>query len=651
MDISVKVRFPNGTIEKGVLTYTRTGPLIRILNGKELESNSLDEAVSFSFIGSGLSKIKNIHINPELEIIFKPKITTRKYSPTSSSQYEMYPPSSNAWFTHISESGKEALFIIQEIRHSVKLLLTIIDISTFDPLAMYQVNPYEVEILFRDTDFIFYKKLFEHKKYDERMIIDEFLGKKPPKWSELEIIANEVIIPDLKIKSTMSETLGQFVPQSFPQEIRNQLMAFLSWLMKAKIPEEDPLDFNYRLQSTPLLRFMIFGHIQCLLEGIQPPQYVRMINLAEKGQLSSGIEPVTEDTEKQLWNNIWFKLQEMFPDSQGVSNDLAHTLNQTQKIVTSLPVTKQQASRSKKAWVDRFSSIFHSLSIRSHLQNQTIGLQDLVYVGSAHRWPHKHLSWSARLGNPYTKAPHIQVMVMPHSAIERIMRARPNLSSINWSASTLNFGLFNSSIHSWNLRTSMLTKSLEGRRTLKQLENEFEVKSKTATFTITLDEAKVLDLLSVGMYLSGLELGRYNAYLPGDLEHLRNMIKSLRDRGILNVQYFYRLSGLASLCLIVKGPALHVQSVSRSFLKYTPSATVRLADEGKTSYIMTRVPEDKVYDILTEIPKRAKESELNITIKRADAYAGYTHDLYSRLLRPDGTWDDDISGLLSQIRS
>ena len=242
-------------------------------------------------------------------------------------------------------------------------------------------------------------------------------------------------------------------------------------------------------------------------------------------------------------------------------------------------------------------------------------------------------------------------MVMPPSAVERAIRARPNLSPIDWSASALNFGLFNSCANNWNLRISLMTKAMLGKRTLRQLENEFDVKLKSPVSSINSDEAKVLDLLTVRMYLSGLELGRYKPYLPGTIEDLRTLIESLRDRRIVNIQYFYRLSGLASLCLIVKGPELYVQSLSRSFLKHTPSATVRLADGGKTSYIMTRVPEDKVYDILTEIPKQAKESDLTITIKRADAYAGYTHNLYSRLLKSDGTWDDDISGLLSQIRS
>ena len=546
MNLLVNVHFPNGDVEQGILKYTDKGPSITLPSGEILESSSSSGDISYSFSGNISQRINQIHLDYGSKISLKSKLATRKYSLDSSSQFEMYPPSSYAWFTHISETGTDALFNVQEIKNNSKLLLTIIDIHSTSLLAMHVVNPYEVEILFRDTDFIFYKKLFEEKIYAERNIVNEYLETKPPKWSNLEIISNDVIIPNLKIGATMRETLEQFVPLSFPEEIRYQLMAFLSWLMKARIPNEDPLDFIFQLQSAPLFRFLVFEHIKYLLEGIDPPQYVRIINMAEKGQLSSGIQPVTEETEKNVWNAIWFELQEKFPGPQDKANDIARRLNQTGEIATSIPISKKEARASRSAWVDRFSSILHSLAIGGHVQNKTIGLQDLVYVGSAHRWPHQHLSWSARLGNPYVKAPYIQVMVMPPSAVERAIRARPNLSPIDWSASALNFGLFNSCANNWNLRISLMTKAMLGKRTLRQLENEFDVKLKSPVSSINSDEAKVLDLLTVRMYLSGLELGRYKPYLPGTIEDLRTLIESLRDRRIVNIQYFYRLSGLAS---------------------------------------------------------------------------------------------------------
>ena len=64
---------------------------------------------------------------------------------------------------------------------------------------------------------------------------------------------------------------------------------------------------------------------------------------------------------------------------------------------------------------------------------------------------------------------------------------------------------------------------------------------------------------------------------------------------------------------------------------------------------MARVPENEVYSILTEIPAKVKDYGITMKAYRVSAYAGYNHNVYQRLRRSDGTWDDDVSGLLSQI--
>ena len=48
---------------------------------------------------------------------------------------------------------------------------------------------------------------------------------------------------------------------------------------------------------------------------------------------------------------------------------------------------------------------------------------------------------------------------------------------------------------------------------------------------------------------------------------------------------------------------------------------------------------------------KASEYGMDIKMFRVSAYAAYTHNLYERLLTSEGTWDDDISGLLNQIRA
>ena len=82
-----------------------------------------------------------------------------------------------------------------------------------------------------------------------------------------------------------------------------------------------------------------------------------------------------------------------------------------------------------------------------------------------------------------------------------------------------------------------------------------------------------------------------------------------------------------------------------------PSTTAMIEEGGSKAYIISRVPDDSVYDLFANLPTKASEVDMKVRCLRIDAYAGYQNDLYSRLLKSDQTWDDDISGLLSQIRS
>ena len=636
-------------MSRGKLSYTVEGPVVTLENGTILQSNSCHPDISYSVVGSVARK--RFPIDEDYKIKLKSRKITRKYSRDSFSQYEMYPPSSDGWITHLSEIGSDALFVVQEITNSQKYLLSIIDLDNVEILGIHSIHPYEIDIIFQETDWTFYNRLQQIASQVDRSFIDELLEAPPPDWPRLESIGKGIIVPGLEKHSTMRAAVEQFVPKSFPEQARVELMAFLAWVMNAKIPEEDPLDFHNRLQPTPILRSLILGHIQCILEGIEPPQYARIINLAERGELLPAKQPATEAAQLNPWNVAWYRLMEMFPDQQGRVLALTHKMNIENEIITSLPVTRQEAMLSRQNWFDRFASIFHTLFLKGHIQSTKVGLRTLVYFGSAHRWPHKHLAWTARLGPPHEKVPYLQVMVMPSSAVERVQRVRANVSIIEWSASAVNLGLFNVENQRWNIPLSRLMSSMQGKRTRKELSREFKLNEKHSTFFPNKIEAATMDFLSVGIYLSGLELGIYRELLPSSNEELKDIITSLRERGIVDIQYFYSIAGLVSICLIANGPSSQVQSISRSFLKYVPSTTVRLANGGNTSYIMSRVPEDKAYEILTKMPLRAKEYDIDIKAKRVDAYAGYTNNLYSRLLKSDGTWDDDISNFLSQIRS
>ena len=87
------------------------------------------------------------------------------------------------------------------------------------------------------------------------------------------------------------------------------------------------------------------------------------------------------------------------------------------------------------------------------------------------------------------------------------------------------------------------------------------------------------------------------------------------------------------------------------FLKNTPTSHVRIDETGENLVILTRLPRDSVYDIVSQLTSKGLENGVNIRCMRPTTFRRYTSNLYQRLLKEDGTWDDDVSAFLSQARS
>jgi hypothetical protein len=274
----------------------------------------------------------------------------------------------------------------------------------------------------------------------------------------------------------------------------------------------------------------------------------------------------------------------------------------------------------------------------------------VVYVGGAHRWPHKHLEWSARLGYEPQRQPHIQIMVMPTPAYERVSRALPNIRKVEWEMSSSSFQLYNTEKRRWSMNSSLITNSLDRHRSLRQLTSEFHGKRQGVTLSIDKEQAKVLDLISWGIFLRSLETGQYSDYYEIDIERIRDILIDLQTKNAFFLQYSLVMLKLTSVCLLADGPVNNVLSLARAFLKHAPSAHVRVTDGGKSCSIIARIPEDKTYSFLETLSSSAAESDVSVRAFPISAYVGYRNNLYQRLLKQDGTWDDDVSGLLDQVR-
>ena len=171
-----------------------------------------------------------------------------------------------------------------------------------------------------------------------------------PTWEDIASLTEQVRIPGLMIGSNMGETVSQLVPMEFPNNVREELMAFFAWTTRKDLSEEDPVKFYNKTESLRLFSRLYTGHLLCLLNGLPPPPYVRLMKLAVSGRLPPLSRPPTESEEETPWSMAYRKISEQFPDWTEVVIKYAMNLNAAGSVTARLPISSATAKRSRKAW-------------------------------------------------------------------------------------------------------------------------------------------------------------------------------------------------------------------------------------------------------------------------------------------------------------
>jgi hypothetical protein len=567
----------------------------------------------------------------------------------------IFPPSSGGFYGRMVSGSELAIYIIQEIENDPRFWLTIID-SEYDTVyEAHTINPYEIGVL----------KMIDDAEFDS-MKLDKIAGKNKavlwerlmgvldepsPSWEEILLLKEDVIIPNLTVGKTARETLEQLVPDSFPEDIRTQIMIFLAIAVKRKIPSEDPVSYFSELSVFPLLRALLIINTQCILDETKQPPYAKLMALAARKELRTPKRIQQETLEDQSWIAFWNKVAEMFPDWKNIAIRYAQKLNKSGKIVLRLPVSKSEASKSRKLWKDRLGMMSEGLLIRAISEPRAFGLRQMVYLGSAYRWPHHHMSWTCRLGSISEHTPHMQIMVMSQSAAERVKRFLPAVIEIGWSARAVNFNLYNEDEKRWIVSVSKLTESISDNSTKTHLNKEYGTWSGEKIHRPTREEMKVVDLVSKGIFLADSEFP--SVYEEEGLSEfqIRSTLSKLNKLGALKQVYEIIDDTLIAIVTIAQGASNNIYSLVESFLKNTPTSLAMINDTSDQCIIISRFPEESIYDLVKSLTTAGRRAGLTIRCIRPSSIKSYTHNLYQRLLREDGTWDDDVSAFLSQARS
>jgi len=658
--LPIKVWMSSEECEIGVLEFRSDDVILSLQSGQALSGKNANTDILFEILNtvspSGAVYEKGGSVSGKYKIQLKPDLMIQHQYTNQGTQFieDIFPPSTAGFYGRLQAGIHNALYTVQPIHNNDLFLLSISNPETGQIYENQVIQPFEAESLAMTEDSVIRKDLFSKvakSRAKSRKEILKILDSPPPSWEELSKLVAGISIPNLELGRTMGETLTRIIPTSFPEEIREELMVFLAYVNRGSIPTEDPLVYSYRFTSMSILETLLNGHIMHLIDGTQWPPYVQLMTLAERGQLDLPKRAVHDSIKNSPWLLFSIKCAEYLSNWQDIVISSAIELNKSGRIVLGLPTTENSAKKSRKAWKQRFAEMSRGLRVYGHINHASLGLSELIYLGAAYRWPHRHMKFITRLGGTSNSSPHMQVMLVPISVIEQIKRALPSIIEVSWSARTSNLNLFDIQERKWIVSSEDLIDSVTRKITARRLKRNFGEMNSPEKHKLTIEEARNMDLVAEGVDLAFLEIPEFLSNWSDNERRSRQVISSLVKRGIMKISYEMSDSSLLSLAIIAQGESRSLYSLVSSFLTSTPTSYARISKTGEDAVILSRLPERIVYEVASELTSQGIEQGINIRCLRPTTFRRYTSNLYQRLLRENGLWDDNVSAFLSQARS
>ncbi|MFW9977596.1 MAG: hypothetical protein ACFFEJ_05860 [Candidatus Thorarchaeota archaeon] len=654
-----KIWLPDGSCQSGDLAYD-DGRIVVSLDGLDgifsQEENLILEMDTIIVIGdNGISR--ETSLRRPIRVKLAPKFLGKKtYSKEAKEdEFDIYPESSYRFYGKLVRGKQIAIFLVQEILDDNRLWLTIFDPQTYEIHQSHPIHLYEFDVIRLKTFYELYSEYtsaFKPKNPQKaKSEICNLIDISQISWSEITNMTQGIIPSTFLMTHNAKGLFGQLFPiQIFQDEVRDQLLAFLTWVAKDLLPKDDIVEFIERTMAVPLFRDLYIAHLRFVLNDITPPNYIDIIN--------DSIERFTTSSksveERVRWNPDFIlrdRIESLSPNNQDEITSIIRSLNRSNTIHTTLPIQKEkgmdyEATRKRLIMYDMY------IRLRTHVRTRALGLRELIYIGSAYRWPTLHTASSIRLGASDSPAPYMQSMIMPVSAAEQVKRVLPKVLDIEWASHSINMQLYNQSESKWTINPNRISESFSRKKSLKDLMDEFGVWKGDTTYFPDEKEVRILDMTSNMFYLSDLESETGREYWQTDENESKAILSKLRNNGIIDISYWYDFKqSLSPVYVSLRGPENIVCSITYSLLKDVPTSLVRITDRGKVALIASRVPPEYKSVFFDTIQENSKNTDLVMQCSEVSGHRNYTTDLYQRLRCSDDTWNSDITGLLSQIRS
>jgi hypothetical protein len=658
---------------RGLLEYSDQKVSVELENGLSVAADEKDDlfiTLDYEIILNGSQQSIRRHLKRPVKILPTPFIVRRyRYLPNNHSSVEnIFPPSTNGFYSRLQVQDIEEYrdyngsvsvfcFLHQCPQQKDRLWLTITNSETGEIYESFLIRNYEANIFLmpNDTqlDFVQLKRYQNGIRKSDLFDAEEFLSSPSPTWTQLSRIMDGITFPNLKRFNTLEETISQLIPPTFPEIARTSLCIFLGLIAQDKIVQEDPDDVSVKFALWNIVSSLYNSHQLYAIQNIRPPPYVRLMHLTARKQIQGIGRTVREDIEKSDWLMFWHLLHDSaknIKEEMPILLDIIERSNRTETIAGKFIPSKTVAHRSQKAWLTRLvcNSSDTSPSLICTPNLETIGLRQSLYLGAANRWPHAHMSYITRLGTQDTSL-HLQRMILPVTAFNRIRRFIPSLLDVNWTTMTYNPDLYTDD---WSVRVQEVLRSPKRTRPLTILRKKYYSPVRNNLVSITPTEALVLDIIATPFHMMYL---KERAYLFEKLFGIKKQLflrtaRSLVEKGVLRPQYLL-IPRLPTLVTIAYGRPKSIISIADAFLSGTPTCTAYICNNGTHAVFLSRVPPNDSRELAFLLPQIGHKNGISIRCFRSSTLRSYNHSLFQRLLQQDGTWNDDVSGFLSQAQA
>ncbi|MFW9956340.1 MAG: hypothetical protein ACFFD3_17490 [Candidatus Thorarchaeota archaeon] len=643
---------------RGKLTFNTENPLVFLESGVRLDDYSLDSTYDMRnelLIDGHQSKYKRdllefvkIRIYPFVKVI-------RPYSIDGvEKKGDVYPPSSNGWYGRMARAVNKGIYFIQEVVDRDYYWMTIVNPIDGSIMESHSIKPYELEILRMEDSWMKFNEIQECRgrdfgeKFKSKLM--KLLDETELSWDEISKLAHGTPIPIIQRGSTVRETLTKLVPISaYTEDSRDEILAFLAWVAKGENLDEDVVEFVERIGFLPHFRSLLINHLKILYDNKPTPQYLDLIKSAASESPNWSSFSVDETQSMRPHAILRYRIFELAPNWYKDAIEMAKGFNESREIILSL----SHSSISNDSQRQRLLISTMGFSPRAYVRPHSVGLQNLVYIGAAHRWAHRHLAYSLSFRTKSGKSIHLQSIVVPPLGAKRIESALPKIQNIEWSGSSINLDLYREAKGIWTMRIKHILNSISRNESLRNLKKKYGDWFGNVPHTLSREEAKIVDMInSTVFYLTHLKDKKIQKYWNVTEETAKRVLIHLRDQNIVDISYRFNMSADLILAgIIVEGQPESVYSITSALMRNCPTTRSMVSGSGKMSIINCRIPKEMQSVLFEDFPRLASDNGIVVKPLTITGHRNYEGSLYQRIIREDGTYDDDVSHFLSQIRS